>query len=107
MIYVFFTPEQEQTIKDYITEKNEGDNKYEVRNFAQMLLLKMDLTPSDMKILVFKHMLTLPNEFADSMNETHDILLNFQKTKTIKSKMFSANDLSLLKNLTNQDDSPF
>ncbi len=107
MIYVFFTPQQEQTIKEYIKEKNDGDNKYTVRNFAEMLILKMDLTPSDMKILVFKHMITLPNEFVESMHQTHDILLDFQKTKTLKSKMFSANDLSVLKNLTNQDDSPF
>jgi len=107
MVYVFFTPKQEQTIKDYIKEKNEGDNKYTTRNFAQMLILKMDLSPSDMKILVFKHMITLPTEFASSMNLTHDILLDFQKTKTIPSQLFSANDLSELKNLTNQDESPF
>ncbi len=72
-----------------------------------MLLLKMDLTPKSMKILVFKHMITLPTEFASSMQLTHDILIDFQKTKTIPSKLFSANDLSLLKELTFQDSNPF
>jgi len=107
MIYVFFTPEQEQEIKKYIKEKNESNNKYTTRNFAKMLLLKMDLTPSNMKILVFKHTLALPKEFDDSMNQTYDLLMDFKKTKTIKSSMFSANDLALLKELTFQDSNPF
>lgn len=107
MIYVFFTPEQEQTIKDYIKEKNDNDQQYTVRNFAQMLLLKMDMDYNSVKILPFKHTIENSNQFVVDMHRTHDTLLNFQKTKTISSKLFSANDLSLLKELTNQSDNPF
>jgi len=104
MIYVFFTPEQEQTIKDYVKE---NDQTYPGMNFAKMLIAKMDLTPSNMKILVFKHTIDSKADFTADMNKAYNRLLEFQKTKTIKSNLFGANDLSLLKSLTNQDDSIF
>lgn len=104
MVYVFFTPEQEQTIKDYVKE---NDQTYPGMNFAKMLIAKMDLTPSNMKILVFKHTIDSKADFTADMNKAYNRLLEFQKTKTIKSNLFGANDLSLLKSLTNQDDSIF
>jgi len=104
MVYVFFTPEQEQTIKDYVKE---NDQTYPGMNFAKMLIAKMDLTPSNMKILVFKHTIDSKADFNADMNKAYDRLLEFQKTKTMPSILFSASDLSLLKSLTNQDDNPF
>ncbi len=107
MVYVFFTPNQEQTIKDYITEKNNNDQTYTTRNFAEMVISKMGLTPQSMKILVFKHLIEAPTKFVADMQKTHDILLEFKKTKTLKSEMFNATDLSQLKALTFQDTNPF
>lgn len=118
MVYVFFTPEQDQAIKNYVKENNQD---YPGMNFARMLIAKMDLTPESMKILVFKHTLDIPrvknekgdviyetpNNFNDDMNKAYDTLLNFKATKTISSKLFGANDISLLKGLTNQLDNPF
>lgn len=104
MVYVFFTPEQESTIKNYVKENTQT---YPGQNFAKMLIAKMDLTPSDMKILVFKHTIDSLTDFNDDMNKAYDTLLNFQNTKSIPSKLFGANDISLLKELTGQDDSPF
>ena len=104
MIYVFFTPEQEQTIKDYVKE---NDQTYPGMNFAKMLIAKMDLTPSNMKILVFKHTIDSKADFTADMNKAYNRLLEFQKTKTMPSILFSASDLSHLKGLTNQSDEPF
>ena len=107
MIYVFFSPGQEEEIKNYVREKNDNKQDYTTRNFAQMLIMKMDLTPSNMKILVFKHTIDSHPEFTADMNKAYDTLLEFQKTKTIKSSSFGANDLTYLKVLTNQSTSLF
>ena len=104
MIYVFFTKEQETEIRNYVKENTQ---KYPGMNFAKMLIAKMDLTPSSMKISVFKHLIEDMPKFESNMEEAHNILMDFKTTKSIKSSLFNANDLALLKELTNQDTSPF
>ena len=104
MIYVFFTKEQETEIRNYVKENTQ---KYPGQNFAKMLIAKMELKPSDMKILVFKHLIESLTDFNNDMNKAYDTLINFQNTKSIKSNLFNANDLSLLKELTGQDSGPF
>ncbi len=104
MVYVFFTPEQEQEIKKHTKEK---DQDYPGLNFAKMVITKMDLTPNSVKILPFKHIIEDNVKFTDDMNKTYDTLLNFKATKTIKSNLFNATDLALLKELTFQDDGIF
>ena len=90
MVYVFFTKEQEQTIRNYVSENTQT---YPEMNFAKMLISKMDMNYTNVKISVFKHLIEEPNKLVADMTKTHNILLDFQKTKTISSKLFSANDL--------------
>lgn len=118
MVYVFFTKDQEQEIKNYVKE---NDQKYPGMNFAKMLIAKMDMDYTSVKILVFKHNLDIPrekdkegnigfvvpNDFKSDMTETHGILMDFKQTKSIPSSFFGVNEILYLKELTGQDDSIF
>ena len=104
MVYVFFTPEQETEIKNYV---NDNDQVYPGMNFARMLISKMDLDYTSVKILPFKHMITDKEKLDSDMIKAYNILVDFKTTKSISSKLFSSAEIDYLKDLTGQDNSLF
>lgn len=99
MVYVFFTPDQEQTIKNYIIEKNENNQSYTTRNFAEMLIMKMGLEYTSVKIQVFKHMIEAPNKLKKDMETVYKYLVDFKTTGTLPKSYFSTNEQYYLNDL--------
>ncbi len=100
MAYVFFTPDQEATIKDYITEKNVNKQHYPSRNFAEMLIAKMGLTPKSCKISIFKHTIDAPTKFENDMETAYQKLIDFGNTCSINASEFRVSETDYLDDLS-------
>lgn len=104
MVYVFFDPNQEANIKEYIgTQKNIG---YDVDSmiFAKEIIKNFKLKHTDFKILVFKYGIEEEKEDLKSQMEiAYKNLIHFKKNQSIAETYFTAQENFYLKDLAGHE----
>ena len=118
MFYVFFAPNQEQHIKEYMQTQRDVGQPYDSRQLAKEIIDSLKWSYNTCEIKAFKYDIgdeKTNKEIETFMNTAHKNLIHFKETKTISESYFSIKEKAYLKDLAGykptiediEDDLPF
>jgi len=107
MVYIFFTPEQEIIVKEYMASQESIGyifNQNDVKIWARKLIEQTMFKPESFKISVFKYDISdksIKSNLDTKMVTAHNNLLIFQREKKIAQTYFTAQENAYLQKKAN------
>jgi len=105
MVYVFFTPNQEKQIKEYIeTQKTIGYEIQDTMIYAKEIIDKLKFDYKNLKISIFKYDISKEKEeIKDQMKVAYNNLVHFKEKQTIAESYFTQRENLYLKDLAGHE----
>lgn len=98
MVYIFFTPEQEDIIKDYMASQKAIGYAVDSKIFAKEIIKNNNWTYKKFKIVPFRY-LVKDFKMEENLEKTYHLLSRFKKEESISARYFTDKEVAYLKNL--------
>lgn len=98
MVYVFFTPQQEQTIKEYIANQKAIGYKVDEKIFSKEIIKNNKWTYKNFTIKPFRYSVG-DYKMKEDTEKAYGILTKFKTAESIGARYFSDTEQGYLKNL--------